>query len=106
MTCTSGAPAAPSSRRAPMARQPITRSQPMPRRKAPSFKSGAIVRCESSQEEEAVARFEACPSVTKITAQPVPMTYMHEGKQYIVVAVSGQGSAAELIGLALPDAPK
>lgn len=34
------------------------------------------------------------------------MTYMHEGKQYIVVAVSGQGSAAELIGLALPDAPK
>jgi quinoprotein glucose dehydrogenase len=35
-----------------------------------------------------------------------PMTYMHEGKQYIVVAVSGQGAAAELIGLALPDAPK
>lgn len=35
-----------------------------------------------------------------------PMTYMHEGKQYIVVAVSGQGSAAELIGLTLPDAPK
>lgn len=35
-----------------------------------------------------------------------PMTYLHEGKQYIVVAVSGQGSAAELIGLALPDPPK
>ena len=35
-----------------------------------------------------------------------PMTYLHEGKQYIVVAVSGQGSAAELIGLTLPDAPK
>ena len=35
-----------------------------------------------------------------------PMTYLHEGKQYIVVAVSGQGAAAELIGLALPDAPK
>lgn len=35
-----------------------------------------------------------------------PMTYMHDGKQYIVVAVSGQGAAAELIGLALPDAPK
>ena len=35
-----------------------------------------------------------------------PMTYMHEGKQYIVVAVAGQGAAAELIGLALPDAPK
>ncbi|HRK43620.1 MAG TPA: hypothetical protein PLH11_11320 [Gemmobacter sp.] len=53
----------------------------MPRRKAPSFKSGAIVRCESTQEEEAVARFEACPSVTKITAQPVRIAYMHEGKQ-------------------------
>ncbi len=35
-----------------------------------------------------------------------PMTYLHEGKQYIVVAVSGQGSAAELIALTLPDAPK
>jgi len=81
MTCTSGAPAAPSSRRTPMARHPITRSQPMPRRKAPSFKSGAIVHCESTQEEEAVARFEACPSVTKITAQPVRIAYMHEGKQ-------------------------
>ncbi len=35
-----------------------------------------------------------------------PMTYLHEGKQYIVVAVSGQGSAGELIGLTLPEAPK
>lgn len=35
-----------------------------------------------------------------------PMTYVHDGKQYIVVAVSGQGAAAELIGLTLPDAPK
>lgn len=35
-----------------------------------------------------------------------PMTYLHEGKQYIVVAVSGQGAAAELIGLALPDTLK
>ena len=35
-----------------------------------------------------------------------PMTYRHEGKQYIVVAVAGQGAAAEFIGLALPDAPK
>ena len=32
-----------------------------------------------------------------------PMTYLHEGRQYIVVAVSGQGSAAELIALALPE---
>ena len=35
-----------------------------------------------------------------------PMTYLHDGKQYIVVAVAGQGAPAELIGLALPDAPK
>jgi quinoprotein glucose dehydrogenase len=31
-----------------------------------------------------------------------PMTYVHEGRQYIVVAVSGQGAAAELVALALP----
>ncbi len=31
-----------------------------------------------------------------------PMTYLHEGRQYIVVAVSGQGAAAELVALALP----
>lgn len=35
-----------------------------------------------------------------------PMTYLHDGKQYIVVAVSGQGSPAELVALTLPDAPK
>ncbi|MGE0812142.1 MAG: PQQ-binding-like beta-propeller repeat protein [Vicinamibacterales bacterium] len=35
-----------------------------------------------------------------------PMTYLHNGKQYIVVAVSGQGAAAELVALALPDPPK
>ncbi|MEZ5293408.1 MAG: PQQ-binding-like beta-propeller repeat protein [Vicinamibacterales bacterium] len=35
-----------------------------------------------------------------------PMTYLHNGKQYIVVAVSGQGSSAELVALALPDAPR
>ena len=32
-----------------------------------------------------------------------PMTYLHEGRQYIVVAVSGQGSAAELVALTLPE---
>ena len=31
------------------------------------------------------------------------MTYLHEGRQYIVVAVSGQGAAAELIALTLPE---
>ena len=31
-----------------------------------------------------------------------PMTYLHEGKQYIVVAVGRGGGDAELIALALP----
>ena len=31
-----------------------------------------------------------------------PMTYLHEGKQYIVVAVGRGGADAELIPLALP----
>ena len=32
----------------------------------------------------------------------VPMTYMHKGKQYIVVATGARGVPAELIALALP----
>ncbi len=32
-----------------------------------------------------------------------PMTYMHEGKQYIVMAVGGAGYAGSLVALALPD---
>jgi glucose dehydrogenase len=31
-----------------------------------------------------------------------PMTYMHNGKQYIVVAVGWQGMGSELVALALP----
>jgi quinoprotein glucose dehydrogenase len=31
-----------------------------------------------------------------------PMTYMHEGRQYIVVAISPRGEPAELIALRLP----
>jgi hypothetical protein len=30
------------------------------------------------------------------------MTYMHNGRQYIVVAVSGRQAPGELIALALP----
>jgi hypothetical protein len=33
-----------------------------------------------------------------------PMTYMHDGHQYIVVAVASPSLPAELVGLALPDA--
>ena len=32
----------------------------------------------------------------------LPMTYMHEGRQYIVISVGGGGKPAELIALALP----
>jgi len=33
----------------------------------------------------------------------VPMTYMHDGRQFIVVAVGGRGSPGELVALALPN---
>ena len=32
-----------------------------------------------------------------------PMTYMHDGKQYIVLAISGGGFPGELIAYRLPD---
>lgn len=35
-------------------------------------------------------------------ATGVPMTYLLEGRQYIVVAVAGQNHPAELVALALP----
>jgi quinoprotein glucose dehydrogenase len=31
-----------------------------------------------------------------------PMTYMHEGRQYVVVAVSGAGHPGELLAFKLP----
>ena len=34
-----------------------------------------------------------------------PMTYLHEGRQYIVMAISGVGFEGELLALALPEAP-
>jgi quinoprotein glucose dehydrogenase len=32
-----------------------------------------------------------------------PMTYFYNGKQYIVVAIAGQGYSAELIAFRLPN---
>jgi quinoprotein glucose dehydrogenase len=32
----------------------------------------------------------------------VPMTYEHNGKQYLVMVVSGGGTAAEIVAYALP----
>jgi len=36
------------------------------------------------------------------TTNTAPMTYMHEGRQYIVLSVAGRGHPAELVALALP----
>jgi len=44
-----------------------------------------------------VAEIELPASVTG-----VPMTYMHEGKQYLVMAVSDFRSPAKIIALTLP----
>ena len=32
-----------------------------------------------------------------------PMTYMHDGKQYVVTAISGGGFAGELMAFRLPN---
>ena len=31
-----------------------------------------------------------------------PMTYMHEGRQYVLIAVGGGGQPAEIVAFALP----
>ena len=35
----------------------------------------------------------------------LPMTYMHQGRQYVVMSVGGGGVPAELVALVLPDIP-
>ncbi|MFQ5568425.1 MAG: PQQ-binding-like beta-propeller repeat protein [Rhodothermales bacterium] len=37
------------------------------------------------------------------TTNTAPMTYLHEGKQYIILAVASAGHPAELVALALPE---
>ena len=37
------------------------------------------------------------------TVNTPPMTYMHEGRQYVVLSVAGEGVEAEHVALALPD---
>jgi glucose dehydrogenase len=32
----------------------------------------------------------------------VPMTYMHDGRQFVVLSVGGRGAPAELVAFALP----
>ncbi|MFT3848510.1 MAG: TnsA endonuclease N-terminal domain-containing protein [Propionivibrio sp.] len=71
----------PAFQRPPMVRNPINRSQPMPRRKAPSRKSPFMVYCESAQEEEALLRFEASPSVLTVRSQSRKVSYQLAGKE-------------------------
>lgn len=40
------------------------------------------------------------------TTNTAPMTYMHAGRQYIVLSVAGPGHPAELVALALPQEKK
>jgi glucose dehydrogenase len=40
------------------------------------------------------------------TTNTAPMTYMHKGRQYIVLSVAGPEHPAELVALALPEANK
>jgi quinoprotein glucose dehydrogenase len=40
------------------------------------------------------------------TTNTAPMTYMHQGRQYIVLSVAGPGHPAELVALALPKEQK
>ena len=56
-----------------------------------------LFRAHDKQSGEIVATI-ALPAAQ--TGQPI--TYLHEGKQYIVMAVSGRGHAGEYIALALP----
>jgi quinoprotein glucose dehydrogenase len=35
--------------------------------------------------------------------QTAPMTFMHEGKQYLCMAIAGRGADPELIALTLPE---
>ena len=42
------------------------------------------------------------PATLPAGTSGAPMTYLHEGKQYVVVAVSDNDHEGELIALALP----
>jgi len=58
----------------------------------------AVFRAHDKASGEIVAEIEL-----PATQSGVPMTYMHGGRQYIVMAVGGRGFPAGLVALALPD---
>lgn len=57
-----------------------------------------VLRAHDKQSGEILAEIELPASQSG-----TPMTYLHEGKQYIVMSVSGGGRPAEIVALALPD---
>ena len=59
---------------------------------------GNMLRAHDKATGEVVAEIELPANQTGL-----PMTYMHEGRQYIVVAVGARGRAGELVALALPE---
>ena len=59
---------------------------------------GNKLRAHDKATGEIIAEFELPANQTGL-----PMTYMHEGRQFIVVAVGARGHAGELVALALPE---
>ena len=59
---------------------------------------GALLHAVSKKTGEEIAQVEI-PAPTNTA----PMTYMHEGRQYIVLSVAGRGHAAEHVVLTLPE---
>ena len=64
----------------------------------PSGEEGAYLRAYDKQ-----TGADAGQVVVPAAASGSPMTYMHDGQQYIVFAISGGGFAGELIAYRLPD---
>ena len=59
----------------------------------------------SLYEAERRVLLEAAPEIPA-TTNTAPMTYMHQGRQYIVLSVAAPGHPAELVALALPQEKK
>ena len=64
----------------------------------PAWAGGPMFYAYDKQTGEILSEFELPKNQSGI-----PMTYMVDGKQYIVMAISARGQAAELVALALPN---
>ena len=66
----------------------------------PKGSGGPIFRAYDKTTGEIVSEIELPMNQTGL-----PMTYLHEGRQFIVVAVGARREHGELVALALPEAP-